>query len=353
MSESSFSLPAFDEDSRPPLDLVSRRLVYLDSNAWIELADHKQDAAAAECVRAVEKGELLFPLSYPIISEVIEQPNIDQRRTTAALMDRLSMGVTFRPVRTIQLLEAERAFAILLGQTAVPPEPGLILSWAIEFVGTANVTFDATWDEAKAKRFLDLMRQERAVRSVGWIVDHAPVDAMRARHAESKARYVEELSASIHRAAAAVAQLAGPARKRRLVLEERKYVTETILVPRFRDLLIERVGVEGLREAVSALSSQLGEGDERRFEQLMQAAPSTDLWCEIMAERSMNSSRRVRPQDFHDVEHGLVGGAYSDVFVTRDSGLIDLLEQRCTVPKRFGVRVLRGVDALGAELAAG
>jgi hypothetical protein len=145
-----FSLPTFDPESRPPPELTSRRLIYLDTNAWIELAEKKRDFAE-RCAGAVEDGIVLFPLSYPTISELIEQPVAAQRRAVAELMDRLSGGVTFRPFETVRLLEADRAFRVLVGQAASTPEPARVLSWIVEYVGTASVTFDASWSEDKAR----------------------------------------------------------------------------------------------------------------------------------------------------------------------------------------------------------
>jgi predicted nucleic acid-binding protein len=344
-----FSLPAFDEASRPSSALTARRLVYLDTNAWIELAEKKKDLAAA-CLREVENGTALFPLSYPTISELIEQPVVEQRRKVAELMDRLSAGVSFRPFPTIRLLEMDRAFRVLLGQPASAPEPSVVLSWIIEYVGTASVTFDPSWNAGKAREFIEHFKAQPAVRSVCWIVDHAPIDSMATRHDEAKVRYVDALTASIQRGAEAVAKLSGAARKARLLREEREWVVNKIMAPRFTKTLLDVYGIERLEEAVKALSAKLGEGNDERFATLMTVAPSVDLWCEIMAERVANMARRVRPQDLHDVDHALIGAVYANIFVTRDRGLVDLITQRCTVARRRGVTVAVGVDALAEHL---
>lgn len=347
--KTTFSLPAFDEVSCPSSALTERRLVYLDTNAWIELAEKKQDLAAL-CLREVENGDVLFPLSYPTISELIEQPVVEQRRKVAELMDRLSGGVSFRPFESIRLLETDRAFQVLLGQAASAPEASRVLTWIVEYVGTASVTFDRNWDAAKAREFIEHFTAHPAVRSVCWIVDHAPVEAMGNRHREAKVRYVDALSASIQRGAEAVAKLSGVARKTRLLREERAWVVNKIMAPRFTQTLLELYGIERLEEAVKALSAKLGEGNEERFATLMTVAPSVDLWCEIMAERVANTTRRVRPQDLHDVDHALIGATYANIFVTRDRGLVDLITQRCTVSRRRGVTVAVGVDALAEHL---
>jgi hypothetical protein len=344
-----FAISAFDAGSRPSSALTERRLVYLDTNAWVELAE-KEPELAERCAREVEKGTALFPLSYPTISELIEQPIVEHRRDVADLMDRLSGGVTFRPFETIRLLEADRAFQVLLGQAASAPAPSLVLSWIIEYLGTAKITFDASWDADKAQTFIEHFKAHPAVRSVRWIVDHAPVDEMRVRHAEAKARYVKELSAAIQRGAGAVAKLSGAARKARLLREERIWVVEKVVAPRFTQTMLEIYGIERLQEAVKALVTKVGEGGAERVTKLMAVAPALDLWSEIMAERVANSTRRVQPQDLHDVDHALIGATYANIFVTRDRGLVDLVTQRCTVSSRRGVIVAAGVEALADHL---
>jgi hypothetical protein len=172
---------------------------------------------------------------------------------------------------------------------------------------------------------------------------------MATHHREAKARYVDALTASIERGAAAVAKLPGAQRKARLLREERLWVVNKIMAPRFVATIAEAYGVERLQDAVKALSAKVGEGSEERLVKLMAVAPSLDLFCEIMAERAANMSRRVRPQDFHDVDHALIGATYANVFVTRDRGLVDLISQRCTVPNRRGV-IVTGIDSLGDHL---
>jgi hypothetical protein len=75
-----------------------------------------------------------------------------------------------------------------------------------------------------------------------------------------------------------------------------------------------------------------------------------DIYCHIIAERSRNHSRKVRPQDFFDVEHAVVGGIYADFFVTMDGNLFDLLTHRCGISARCGCRVLQGIKGLEEAL---
>jgi len=54
----------------------------------------------------------------------------------------------------------------------------------------------------------------------------------------------------------------------------------------------------------------------------------------------------LREQDFYDVEHAIVDGAYADFFVTSDGNLFDLLTNRCSISAERNCHVVRGVKGL-------
>ena len=74
------------------------------------------------------------------------------------------------------------------------------------------------------------------------------------------------------------------------------------------------------------------------------------LCARTIRERDGNHSRKPRKQDFFDVEHAVVGGAYADIFVTSDGNLFDLLTRRCSISSDRGCRVMRGVKGLEEAL---
>lgn len=188
------------------------------------------------------------------------------------------------------------------------------------------------------------------MRSVRWLVDHGPLEKMRQSHRNSGQRYVEEFFKGIDRGAKAVSHLSGPARRTRIIKEEWQWLVKKKLAPRIREIIIDLMGIDHVVDAVDALTLKLGEGSEKRLQEIMTIAPSLELTCEIMAARTSDTRRRVRPQDFHDVEHALVGAVYAHAFVTRDGGLVDLL-RRCSVPSRRGCQA-HAVDDMLAALGA-
>ena len=141
-----------------------------------------------------------------------------------------------------------------------------------------------------------------------------------------------------------------PMKAKRLLLEERISIVKERISPRMTESLLGAVGPEKLLATIRAISSQVGEGGEKRLAQIMKVMPSLDIQCHLMAERVSNHSRKPRKQDFFDVEHAIVGGAYADVFVTSDGNLFDLLTRRCRVSSDRGCRVARGVKGLEEAL---
>lgn len=131
-----------------------------------------------------------------------------------------------------------------------------------------------------------------------------------------------------------------------LFLASRISVVKKLISPKTSKNLLKIVGPEKLLDTIAAISKQAGEGGKERLDQIMKAMPSLDLYCHILAERACNSARKVREQDFYDVEHAIVGGAYADFFVTSDRNPFDLLTKRCSVSADHNCRVVRGVKGL-------
>jgi hypothetical protein len=344
-----FELTVFGADDRPTSLVAGRRIVYLDSAGWIDIAE-KNARVAASCVCAVEAGTALFPVSYAAISELMEQPNASQAQAIADLMDRLSLGVTFRPNSTIQLIEADWALFALLGGPDTAPDRTAVVSWLPDYLGTLTYRFPERSDPAEAARFVNHVRNDPELKSVRWFVDHAPLGDIKRYHAESKADYVTRFSRSIAEGSGAVAHLRGADRQAKLIWEERAWFLHNKVLPRFRKTLLKTFGERAVA-VIRALTLTIGEGGMARLEHQMANMPSVSLECEIMAQRVANRQRRVRPQDFADVEHAVAGAVYADAFVTKDGGLVDLLVERCKTPAARGCRII-GVEDLPALLAA-
>ncbi len=340
----------FDDEDRSEIRLASRKpLVYLDSCIWIDIAE-RFEPLSQKCRSFVHADKVLFPVSFSAVNEVLEQPTAEKRSRVAALMDELSKGVCFLPSDTIHQLEADLALPVILGAAQIGFKREEILTWIAEFAAKMKIQFPPSWNHADADKFIRLIAGRSELRSVKWIVDHSPPGQMRLENAQRMERYVQGMKDATAKSRSHFQHLAKDVRWKRLLLEERISIVKKRISPRMTKSLLGAVGPEKLLAMITAISSQVGEGGEKRLAQIMKVMPSLDIQCHLMADRVSNHSRKPRKQDFFDVEHAIVGGAYADVFVTSDGNLFDLLTRRCRVSSDHGCRVARGVRGLEEAL---
>jgi hypothetical protein len=324
---------------------ADKLLIYLDSNVWIDITERFPEVAK-QCRRLVQKDKVVFPVSFSAIDEVFQQPTVAKRLCVAALMDDLSKGICFRPSKTIHEMEANLALPIMLGNATASFKREKILTWIVEFAGTMVLKFPPSWNQVDAEKFHGLIVGRPELRSVKWFVEHLDGNQMRIENAERMKRYVEGITASIKESNCRFKHLAKDVRRKQFLLEERISVVNNLISPKLSRNLLKIVGPEKLLDTIATISKQVGEGGKKRLDQIMKVMPSLDLNCHILAERACNSARKVREQDFYDVEHAIVGGTYADFFVTSDGNLFDLLTNRCSISADQNCRVVRGVKGL-------
>ena len=342
-------IPLFNaEDKVAVATAAKKRLVYLDSNIWITLSeDVNNSQIVRQCRQAVNSGQVLFPVSNPAMSEVLEQPNAAQRASVAALMDELSQGICYLPTETIYALESDLALCILLEQVPTAVEREQTLSWVGEYLGVGNIDFSPEWSQADAEKFTRQVAKGVELRSVKWLVDHLPADSMHQAHTGFKKRYVEQMSEQIVRDTKRVQLLNKNKRRQQILLDLRTcWAIAKVVSPRITNNLLNVVGPDKLKDTIAAISQKIGDGSESRLMQMMMEMPSLDLSCQIFAEWLLNPTVPIEEQDFHDFEHAVVGGVYSDFFVTSDGYLFDLLSTRCSISNGRRSSIVRGVQGL-------
>lgn len=86
-------------------EVMQRRRIYLDQRFWIELRDvvlgRSSDSAAQRLLaylgEEVEAGRAICPVSEAVFLELLKQQDESTKSATAALVDKLSLGVTLVP----------------------------------------------------------------------------------------------------------------------------------------------------------------------------------------------------------------------------------------------------------------
>jgi hypothetical protein len=88
--------------------------------------------------------------------------------------------------------------AVICGEGPVPPRRELLFTFVIEFLGDLRTSFANQWSETDAVALMAHLRAAEAARSLSWWVRReATLTRMRTHHAQSKARYVAELTERI------------------------------------------------------------------------------------------------------------------------------------------------------------
>lgn len=330
-----------------------RKVIYLDTNIWVELADGKTEEARrclAECESAVREGSSIFPVSFASVSEVFDQPPNAHPLRQAQIMDRLSLGVTFRAERQIRALEVGFLASELLGLPFAGVSSQDLYTFVYEYLGDGYLDFPPGWTKEDAEGFVRLVGSSPEIRSLAFLVQHAPCEQMATRHKERLGKYVLELDAAISRANKEFVTKDGSVDKNRIHIHEKATVLANTLIPLANRMIARRFGEAGLRHALERAKSQ-GEGGPRRVRQLMLKMPMQEMHCRMMATSHWQRSRKSTPQDFYDVEHATVGLCYSDYFVSLDGGLKDLIRQ-CKHEEVGRAKVLGSVRELRQKVAA-
>jgi hypothetical protein len=161
---------------------------------------------------------------------------------------------------------------------------------------------------------------------------------MRAKHAASKSEYAARMKAHLESSRPYFLNADGSLNRARALREEHLSALKNDVVPRLRDALFARFGPERTPEVLRSFTRKNGEGGDGRLIEIVALMPSLKVLCEVMAARTMNPTRAPREQDFWDVEHAAIGTTHATAFASLDRGLMDIVDNRCEMPRRRGCR---------------
>lgn len=316
-----------------------RRLIYLDNNVWIDLAEAKT-ADAIEALRlarvARQSGRAAFPVSYPAVTELLRQPVTATSRLQAELMDELSEGLTIRAERHVVDLEVLRAYEYLM-QGEWRDRHEQMFTTVVSYLADGSIEFPDGWSEHDAHELVELFRQ--AAPGVRWMQEYLPLEKLRTRYADGDRRYLDKI-ATQNADLADFQNPDGSLNAAKLRREEHTYVLKTYIIKRLPRL----VGLAAMGLAIRKFEEREKTG-KSCLSKVIEVMPSTNLSCELHVQKRMDRDRRVREQDWHDHEHAVLGVPFCDVFITSDGELVDLLRRSRKVVN-FRASVLKGLQAL-------
>ena len=329
----------------------ARRVVYLDTNVWIRLTDAQTQLSTeclALCREAVRSGAVIFPLSYASISELRNQPSDAPREIQAALMDELSLGITFRDAHLIEKEEYQIAFQFLVGEDYQPVHRSVLFTYIVDYIGNGVITFSDEYTDKQILAFVEQWKALPDIRSVSSFLNNSDLNKIKANQ-EAHARDYEIRFSETIKQSSEHFRKSRQFSPERLRLEERMSLFNSKVLPLFQAIMLERYTPDEVITKTNDICKEFGKrhgrGGPKFIEKLFSLMPATELFAQLMASRVMNSKRAVRPQDFWDIEHARTPAAYADAFVTEDRGLVDLLSSRTSIPRTQGCRVIKGLNS--------
>lgn len=328
-----------------------KRLVYLDTNLWIHLAWGDPVEAAdcrEECRRAHGDGKVLFPLSYAAVSELFGQQRSVHQRRRAELMDELSEGVCLRSEKLAIHVEAAAALPVLLGASPTEPDRSEMFTYIASRFGDLTLVNQSHAPAEVVYRAAEYWRTHPSARSLCWHLDHGKVDGVRRDHAAKDAEHLRLLAEGHRKASESVRNANGSLNFERALRNERVYVFQHSVWPSLEKLL--RGSLPGpLFDALVAHVAGRGGLGRKGLRKLFDSMPSTDLYFELYARRSMNPTRNTEGGDFWDIEHARLAPAYTHAFASTDRELVAALRSS-EIPRRRGCEILGGISELRAWL---
>lgn len=323
-----FSVRQFEPEKIYAEHVDGRRVIYLDNNIWIDLRDAKTDEAyvcRGACLRAVDEGRAIFPLSYGAVSEVLHNPSKEARERQADVMDALSLGVTFRAPHVVYALEGEAAYGYFYrNDTTAAVSRSQVFTLIPDHIGDGRLEFPAGWRPDDVAKFLGFMQREASWRTLRWHVDHLDHEEIAKHH--QLGRYESAMAEVVAKQRELARGESKTKVRARLLTQERVALFNQHVLPALRRALIRDVGIERIAEESDRVLREHGDGGPERLAQVFRAAtPSLELLAQLFAARALDTNGKPKATDFWDTEHASVSPVYSDAFVTADGGLRTLL----------------------------
>ena len=306
-------------------------VVYLDVLHWVSLAKahsgHRQgttvERALAACIRSVEAGTAVFPISDSTYMEVSKIGSYRQRRLLREVIERVSRFTVVTSRVVIANHEVEALLDDVIGPSPSPINSMTYLDWGVArafgMVGGFRVKNEAGEDVTQeaaeanpdgpenfyqrlAQADIDLNRktlegptpeEEPELRESGW--------NPRAGYDVAARRAVQELE----QVGRFDTDPEWRGERLRDVISAREVVIE-----------INRMLFEGLEARGATLSDLLEETDLPRTRRLLDSMPSFDVSVTLKAAFHRNPAHRWQPNHIHDIDALASTLPYCDVVVT-------------------------------------
>jgi hypothetical protein len=224
-----------------------------------------------------------------------------------------------------------------------------VFTYVIDCFGDGECCFPSGSTMSTIDEFIERLRSDRSIRSIEWMLKVMSHEKILEQRVAGNERFTREIGDALKR------RQGEKLNTQRVRTEQRKQMVRDVVIPEFFRIMLELHEVEDItmifKEMMGRFDESNGKGGPEQLEKLCSYMPSLELFSQLVAARAMNPTRKVKPQDFWDMEHARIAPVYADAFVTADKGLVNLLASRCCLPRERGCNILRTPSALMEQLA--
>lgn len=292
-----------------------RKALLLDTSVWITLADGKSDESRVlrDSLRRLAAQEKIFcPLTAPAVWELRKQARPSLTRT-AALMEELSLNVSFRSVDEIMDREIDHLLDYLRTDTFSPLGTSDIFGPVLSYL-VPGFSLTPGPDHSNPRTLHDHLAGVTQGLSLTWLID-----SLGDRSSPGPTHPPRYQQANVARRELAARAGVAPSRI------EQESLAQSILIPR----LNEKRSVLPIREQLHVVAKVKSLPRSKRhdsaLEHLLHFLPVLAAYAQVMTVAGLDPNRKDRSNDFYDRETLIYALSYSSAFAAFDSWIRSLI----------------------------
>jgi hypothetical protein len=339
----------FDKDAlcRKVRDM---KAVFLDMNAWINMADDKNSEATrveGHLSNAVAKGLVFSPLSYGLLTELFKQEH-NSRMRVGGLMEELSLNIAYANRGEVFAWEVGRFVGRELGVGPVDLSlSGLYVPVVLYMSSGLKIGYPEEADSEEMREKVEGLRQELESLTLTRMLTIAYDGGT-----DWEGQYVKGLPDPLLARVVEKIRERTKGSKQMMLLYESQAAFELEVIPTLR-----RSHAEVFPQIMAYIRARQAEADKSKgpmdqyaefLANLLKTMPALYNHVELVATIAQNPTQRFEINDWFDHEIMPVPLAYASVFVAQDRGIRDLLRNRTKILGRNSCRYCSNLGELEA-----
>lgn len=298
--------------------LNGREIIYLDSNAWIDLADEKTQTAKIlkELLLILVKDHKIFcPLNFPTLSELYNQSYTSMLRV-GELMNSLSLNFSFSFSKDIWSHEVVKfVFSYLNNVEYTLSNQVLFVPFIGYLSSNASLTFPEDSDTEKEMVLYKILKNKISKMTLSEFIKLS--NGLENRHQKNLANKIQnDWNDRWDR---------NNGDRKKIRIEIENIIANEVLLPLLRNINTN-LTKDQLLQITNYIASFPKDNKGRAFNSIIKNMPSLKNEVEIWSAAQLDRNRKITMNDFFDLENIPIPLAYSNYFLARDKWVRHLLK---------------------------